>query len=276
MPTLPLLVEPQSLQAQLNHPDLLIIDLSSREHYAQGHLPGAVLLDPARLLRGAGPVPNRIPTEAQLSRLLSELGIRPETQVVAYDDQMGPWAGRLVWTLNCIGHPRASVLNGQLPAWQAAGFELERSAHAPTPTERQVGFSHPELIMSAEQIVAALERKQLTVWDARSAAEFSGEKVVNALRGGHIPGARHLEWSDLLQHGPVPRLKPEAELKRLLQQAGIGLDQPVVTHCQTHRRSGLTWLAGRWLGMRQLSCYDGSWFEWGNRPELPIEQSTKE
>jgi len=274
MLTLPLVVEPLALQAQLSHPDLLIIDLSSQEHYDQGHLPGAVRLDAARLLRGEGPVPNLIPTEEQLSALCSELGIRSETRVVAYDDQMGPWAGRLVWTLNCIGHSHASVLNGQLPGWLAAGLELETSANSPTPATRQVSFSHPELIMSAQDIVAALEQERLTVWDARSAAEFSGEKVVNALKGGHIPGARHLEWTDLLEPGPVPRLKPVAELKQLLQQAGIRLDQPVVTHCQTHRRSGLTWLVGTWLGMQQLSCYDGSWFEWGNHPELPVEQST--
>lgn len=274
IPTLPLLVEPLALQPLLNHPDLLILDLSSQEHYDQGHLPGAIHLDSRRLLRGSGPIPNLIPTEAQLSRLCSELGIGPDTQVVAYDDQLGPWAGRLAWTLHCIGHTRVSVLNGQLPAWVDAGLELDTAAHQPVPVERQVSLVHPELIMSADQIQTALEQGRLTVWDARSAAEYSGEKVVNASRGGHIPGARHLEWTDLLEPGPIPRLKSAAELKQLLNRAGIDPDQPVVTHCQTHRRSGLTWLAGSWLGIKQLSCYDGSWFEWGNSPARPVEQST--
>jgi len=274
IPTLPLVVEPLALQPLLNQPDLLILDLSSQEHYDQGHLPGAIRMDSRRLLRGSGPVPNLIPTEAQLSELCSELGIGPDTQVVAYDDQLGPWAGRLVWTLHCIGHARASVLNGQLPAWVDAGLELDTAVHQPVPIERHVSLVHPELIMSADQIQTATEQGRLTVWDARSAAEYSGEKVVNASRGGHIPGARHLEWTDLLEPGPIPRLKSAEALKQLLTQAGIDPDQPVVTHCQTHRRSGLTWLVGSWLGMKQLSCYDGSWFEWGNSPERPVEQST--
>jgi len=274
IPTLPLVVEPLALQPLLNQPDLLILDLSSQEHYDQGHLPGAIRMDSRRLLRGSGPVPNLIPTEAQLSELCSELGIGPDTQVVAYDDQLGPWAGRLVWTLHCIGHARASVLNGQLPAWVDAGLELDTAVHQPVPIERHVSLVHPELIMSADQIQTATEQGRLTVWDARSAAEYSGEKVVNASRGGHIPGARHLEWTDLLEPGPIPRLKSAEALKQLLIQAGIDPDQPVVTHCQTHRRSGLTWLVGSWLGMKQLSCYDGSWFEWGNSPERPVEQST--
>lgn len=273
MLTLPLVVEPQALHDQLNHPDLLIVDLSSQEHYALGHVPGAIHLDAARLLRGTAPVPNLIPTEQQLSALCSELGIRPDTHIVAYDDQMGPLAGRLAWTLRCIGHTHASVLNGHLPAWQAANMTIETRTNLPAPAPRQVTYEQPELIMSAEEILTASQNGHLQVWDARSAAEFSGEKVINALQGGHIPGARHLEWTDLLESGPIPRLKPVDTLKQLLQQAGIDLNAPVVTHCQTHRRSGLTWLAGIWIGMEQLSCYDGSWFEWGNRPELPVEHS---
>ncbi|MGB2131494.1 MAG: sulfurtransferase, partial [Marinobacterium sp.] len=94
--------------------------------------------------------------------------------------------------------------------------------------------------------------------------------VVNAQRGGHIPGAIHLEWTDLLQDGDIPLLKPRDEILALLQAKGLTPEQQIVTHCQTHRRSGLTYLAGKWAGLEHLACYDGSWFEWGNRADLPV------
>jgi len=266
---LPLVISAAELQPHLHDTNLLLLDLSSIEHYRAGHIPGAIHMDASRLLRGEGPVPNLIPTEAQLSQLFSELGLYRDTQVVAYDDQKGPWAGRLIWTLHCIGHTRASVLDGQLPAWQAAGLPLEQTAQQATASVYQAQRG-PELCLNAEQIVDKLEAEDFRIWDARSAQEYTGEKVVNAQRGGHIPGAIHLEWTDLLQDGDIPLLKPRDEILALLQAKGLTPEQQIVTHCQTHRRSGLTYLAGKWAGLEHLACYDGSWFEWGNRADLPV------
>jgi len=268
---LPLVLTAQQLATHLQDRNLLIIDLSSVEHYAEGHIPGAISLDPHRLLRGEGNVPNKLPHPEQLTALFSELGITPDTQVVAYDDQCGPWAGRLIWTLACVGHLKASFLDGQLAGWKAAQQPLESRSNKPQPTAFQAQYND-SLVVDIPWLLAQLHRPEVQIWDARSAEEYRGDKIINAKVGGHLPGARWLEWTDLLQSGPVPYLRPREELQQLLANAGLDGSKTLVTHCQTHRRSGLTWLVGRWLGLKDIRCYDGSWFEWGNTPNLPVER----
>ncbi|MGB0468710.1 MAG: sulfurtransferase [Pontibacterium sp.] len=269
--SLPLVIEASELAQYLDNPNLLIIDLSDRDTYLQAHIPGALHLDSARLMRGTGPVPNKLPSAEQLSALFSELGLTADKHVVVYDHQKGPWAGRMIWTLNAVGHERCSFLNGQLKAWTDQGFEVETQENTATPGEFKARIN-PALIADIPYLKAQGQDQQTVIWDARSAAEYSGEKVINAQKGGHIPGAKLYEWTDLLNSDEDSRLRPADELLSELAALGITTDKEVITHCQTHRRSGLTYLAAKYLGFDRVRCYDGSWFEWGNQPDTPIEK----
>jgi len=268
---LPLLIEANELHQHIDNPNLLIIDLSSEENYQKGHIPGAINLPSSRLLCGEQPVPNKRLSATQLETLCQDIGLTEQSLVVAYDDQMGPWAGRLIWTLNIAGHQNCSMLNGQLNSWKEAGLKLDLTTSKPTPSQFSIDMNET-LSMDVEEIINTLSDPHTTIWDARSPEEFSGEKVINAKKGGHIPGAQHFEWTDCLISTDNLRIKPAAELLSALEASGITPDKTIVTHCQAHRRSGLTYFVARYLGFQDIRCYDGSWFEWGNLSDTPVEK----
>lgn len=261
------LIEPSLLEAlRQREPDVLVVDVGSAERYARGHVPGAVLVTPAELLDGQPPAPGRLPDLERLEALFGRLGLTRGTLVVACDDEGGGWAGRLLWTLEVIGHERWALLDGGLHAWRDSGlpFSTEPAVRTPTRLDLEIDPTH---IAEAEDVLEASESGHATIWDARSPEEYSGERVA-AMRGGHVPGAINLDWVELMDRDRSLRLRRDAE--ELIAARGIDLAHPVITHCQSHHRSGLTWLVARLLGARDVKGYHGSWGEWGNRRDLPV------
>ncbi|WP_442489149.1 sulfurtransferase [Halomonas litopenaei] len=268
---LPLIAEPEELAGVLDHEDILVIDVPLKaESYAEGHVPGAIFLDHRRLLKGSGDVPNDVPDEDALSQLFSSLGLTRDTHVVAYDDEGGGWAGRLLWTLELIGHKRYSYLNGGIHAWRDEGLPQSTEDHAPAPSDYQAEVLNPEVAIDRLELEERLGSDNFAIWDARSVDEFDGNKGQNR-HLGHLPGAVNMEWTDAMDRERSLRLRDYAELITELGAMGITPDMEVVTHCQTHHRSGFTWLVGKALGFERMRAYPGSWKEWGNRDDTPIE-----
>lgn len=263
---LPLVIEPEALLPLLGDERLLIVDLCRDEIYARQHLPGAVHISPAELVSGQPPAVGRLPALAQLEQLFSRIGYRPDLHIVVYDDEGGGWAGRFIWTLDVIGHKHASYLNGGIIAWAGEQLPLTDEVPRVEPQPAQLSIDR-SVIAEKEDVLASINDDDTLIWDARSPEEYAGQKVV-AARGGHVPGAINLDWLELMDRHAGLRL--QANLDELVSSRGFTADKNIITHCQTHHRSGLTYLAGKILG-RTIKAYHGSWSEWGNDPDTPIE-----
>lgn len=270
---LPLLVDPDELEQHLEADQLCIIDLNKAEHYQLAHVPGAIHLDYARIIRMQKPVMGLLPDAPSLSEIFSALGINAHTHVVAYDDEGGGRACRLLYTLEVIGHTRYSLLNGGSIAWTNEGHPLTRTPHLPTPQPYPVHI-HPDTIATKEYILEHLGDPNIVLLDARSTEEFTGAKRF-AERGGHIPGAVHLDWRETFDLQRNTRIKPDAELMEIFAQHGVTPDKEIITYCQTHHRSSHTFILLKKLGFNQIKGYPGAWSEWGNDPHLPIETQAR-
>jgi len=267
---LPRLVEADELEPVLGEMQLVIIDLGLEKTYTQGHIPGARHLDYSKIVRAEKPVMGLLPTAAQFSEVLSSVGVAADDHVVAYDDEGGGKAARLLWTLHCFGHSRYSLLNGGLHAWAMEGHPLTTEPTSFTPSDyRLLPVTGCEAAVQSDFIVEHLHDDSISLLDARSPQEFSGEKRY-AERGGHIPGAVNIEWTAFMDQSRNLRLKAVAELRRMLEERGFTTDKTVIAYCQTHHRSAHTWFVLDYLGYR-VSGYEGSWSDWGNRADTPIE-----
>lgn len=266
--TLPLVIEPIDLAERLNAPELILVDLTSATRYADGHLPGARFVDPKLTQLGQPPAPGLLPGKTQLEALFGALGHRSDAVYVVYDDEGGGWAGRFIWLLDVIGHHRYHYLNGGLHAWLAEQRPL--SQDIPTAAGGPVTLKLDETPSATrEYIESRLGSADLVVWDARSPEEYRGEKAL-AARNGHIPGAINFEWTAAMD--PARAMRIREDIAERLQALGISPDKEIITHCQTHHRSGFTYLLAKALGYPRIKGYPGSWGEWGNLPDTPIQQ----
>ncbi|MDE2484772.1 MAG: sulfurtransferase [candidate division NC10 bacterium] len=264
-----LLVETHWLAQHLNDWDLRIIDMrNSPEEYAAGHIPGAVYLAVNQVRLALKESGFALPPDYEIEERLGQLGITQETMVVVYDDQGGLNASRLFFTLEYAGHKKVALLNGGITKWITEARALSKTLPQVSKTVYQV-HAETQRVAPAGWIAAHLGKPNLTLVDARSAAEFRGEDL-RAKRGGHIPGAVNIEWTQNLAGGKT--FKPADALLALYERAGVTKDKTIVSYCQTMHRGAVTYFTLRLLGYPDVRGYDRSWSEWGNDPTLPAQQ----
>jgi thiosulfate/3-mercaptopyruvate sulfurtransferase len=222
-----MLAETDWLADHLADPVVRIIDLRSAEAYMAGHIPGAVRLDPD-WLRDAANAPEYLPAAAEVRRRMSALGVGARTDLVAYDGQGGTGAARLWWLLDLCGFPRTRLLNGMWQKWVAEGRPISREIPTPPPVDFPVA-AQPDRVCAVPQLLAGRDDPGFVVIDTRSDKEFSGAEV-RAQRGGHIPGAVHIEWRDNLVSGEIPVFRPATELEKRYAEAGVTRDKHIATY----------------------------------------------
>lgn len=255
------------LMANLDEPRLRLVDGRTPQEYASGHIPGAVNVSFGTLgTQDTGPA-GLTDFNARQVAAFRAAGISNDSIVVTYEAFSGTNAARGVWALDYYGHEAAALLDGGLQAWVAAGGEVTA---APT-TVAPGTFAprpHPERLATYRDVLARLDRDDAVIIDTRRLAEHLGTDYHTA-RGGTIPGAVHLQWSNNIDAAGA--LRGADELRALFAGRGITPDKEIIAFCGGGYRSANTYVVLRLLGYPNVRNYLGSWSEWGNRDGLPIE-----
>jgi thiosulfate/3-mercaptopyruvate sulfurtransferase len=283
--TSPYLVSTDWLAQHLGAPGVAIVDASwhlptvnrnGAEEFANAHIPGAVFFDIDAIADHSTDLPHMLPDPVAFASAVRKLGIGDGMKVVVYDSLGLFSAPRVWWTFRAFGKRDVAVLDGGLPKWIAEGRPVAEGEAIPQPRHFTARLDHA-LVASLDDMRAASARTSAPggpqIIDARSAPRFRGDELEPrpGLRSGHIPGARNLPWGNLVSDG---RLKPQAELEAAFAAAGYDPARPVVTTCGSGVTASILALGLAVIGRDAVPVYDGSWSEWGMRPELPIAQGT--
>lgn len=274
------LVSTAWLADHLSEPGLLVLDASShlpavgrdaRAEFAAGHIPGARFLDLANLKDAASPVPNALPTGAQVAERLASLGWQPGTQIVIYDDSAVKTSARAWFALRRAGVASA-LLDGGLGKWKAEGRSLEAGDAFASDVGATAALETTDaLVRTKSDMLANIASRAEQVIDARDGERFTATTAdaVHGLPGGHIPGARHLFFRDLYSEDGT--FLPAPKLRAAFAAAGVDLDRPVTTSCGSGVTASVLLFALHLLGKDDAALYDGSWSEWGADPDTPKE-----
>jgi thiosulfate/3-mercaptopyruvate sulfurtransferase len=273
------LVETDWLASHLDDRDIRVADCrfsfeydASRDYHAS-HIPGAIYIRLQQDLASPnGPVHFALPPADQFAASMERLGIGDRTTVVAYDDQGGHFASRFWLCMTFYGHDRFHILNGGLTRWLAEGRPVVTAVPPPKTVTFTPRVTAPELRVTAEQVQRAIGAPNSVLLDVRRDSEYRGEEV-RAKRGGRIPGAVHALWQDNINWDGDRTFKSVDAIRDRYRHLGVTPDREITTYCQGGVRAAHSALSLLLAGYPKVHVYDGSWDDWGNREDLPIERS---
>jgi thiosulfate/3-mercaptopyruvate sulfurtransferase len=265
------------LAKELGSPDLRIVDASfylpaqnrnADEEYAAGHIPGAVRFDHDKVADHSTDLPHMVPSPEAFAEAVGRMGIGEGDRIVIYDGPGIFSAPRAWWLFRTMGARDVYILDGGLDGWKAEGRPLQSEIPSPAPRSFTPSF-RPEKVIDIDTMKSIVETGSKQIADARSAGRFAAteQEPRQGLRSGHMPGARNLPAGTFSVTG---KLKPLPELRKAIEDAGIDLDQPVVTSCGSGITAAIITLALESLGHEDNALYDGSWTEWGSRADTPV------
>lgn len=256
------IISTSDLNSTLNDSNTLVIDVRSFKEYSKEHIPGAVNLDLFAFHWIDTSKDGIIAFNHQTQTLLSFLGVTSEKKVVFYDEVSGMLAARGVWMLLYFSHETVSMLNGGISKWKKEGLPTETKSNSFKPSNFS-GKINSDIISGFEYILD--NKDKVKILDARSTEEYLGN-VIRAARGGHIPNSINIDWNKNIDGDGT--FKDTDELSKLYN---FSKDSEIITYCQGAYRAANTFLVLKKLGFKKVRVYLGSWGEWGNKIELPIE-----
>jgi thiosulfate/3-mercaptopyruvate sulfurtransferase len=271
------LVETDWVEAHLNDPSIRLVESNEDPLlYETGHIPGAVKVDWFTTLQH--PLRRDFLEKPDFEALCSRLGISNDTTVVFYGDKNNWFACYAFWLFAYYGHEKLKIMNGGRAKWVAEGRPLTQEVPSYPATTYVAKEPDPSIRAFREDVFRQIEKRAPLI-DVRTPQEYRGELLhmpgypqEGAQRGGHIPGAVNIPWAQAVnpENGTF---KAADELRKLFEEYGITPDKEIIAYCRIGERSSLTWFVLRYLlGYPKVKNYDGSWTEWGNLVNAPIEK----
>ena len=268
-----LIVSTDWLAKHLNDESLVLLQVGEKDEYTAAHIPRAQFIQAADIStpRAQG-LTLQLPTVEQLKATFEKLGVSDDSRIVIYfsKDWLTPTA-RIFMTLDYLGlGDRTSILDGGLPAWRAAGkpvtaevFEPKKGTFAPRPNKN--------LVVDSDWVKNNLSNPGVRILDARAPQFYSGAEQGRMPRAGRIPGAQNIPFSSLVEESNN-KFKSASVLRELFNHAEVKPKTTIATYCHIGQQASLLYFVARYLGY-DAHLYDGSFEEWSNKPELPVEKS---